>query len=326
MAKKDYYEVLGVKKNATGEELKKAYRKLAMKWHPDRNPGNKQEAEERFKEISEAYAVLSDKEKRTQYDQFGPSGFGQKYSQEDIFRGFDISDLFKDMGFSKGDVFGRIFGGRGGRQARGQRGGFQDLSGAYGGEAFDLNDLFSQEGRQSQGPAGQQGRDIEAELDLTFMEAAKGGKKKLKYSRGDRMEEVTVTIPAGIESGKKLRLAGKGIPGMHGTPPGDLYLRIKVGEHPVFQREGSDLLVEKEIKLSDALLGTTIEVPTLDGPKHVKVPPGTQSHSRIRLKGFGLPQLQGGKGNEYVRILVRLPKTLTDKQKKLFEELKKEGM
>ncbi|MCX5907975.1 MAG: J domain-containing protein, partial [Deltaproteobacteria bacterium] len=127
--------------------------------------------------------------------------------------------------------------------------------------------------------------------------------------------------------GKNLRLAGKGMEGMYGAHPGDLYLRVKVGEHPLFHREGSDLLVEKEIRLSEALLGTTIEVPTLDGSKHIKVPPGTQSHSRIRLKGFGFPQLPtGGKGDEYVRILVRLPKTLTEKQKKLAEEMRKEGL
>ncbi len=327
MAKKEYYEVLGVKKNASEEEIKKAYRKLAMKWHPDRNPGNKQ-AEEKFKEISEAYAVLSDKEKRRQYDQFGPSGFGQRYSQEDIFRGFDISDLFKDMGFS-GDVFSRIFGGRGARQARSRPGGYQDFSGPYqyGNQGFDISDLFSGGGPHTYGAATPRGEDIEAELNLSFMEAARGGKKKVRYSRGGRMEEITVTIPAGIEGEKKLRLAGKGMEGYGGAQAGDLYLKVNVAEDPTFRREGNDLLVEKEIKLSDALLGTTIEVPTLDGNKLVKVPPGTQSHSRIRLKGYGLPLLKGGgNGDEYVRVLVRLPKSLTERQKKLFEELRKEGL
>ncbi len=325
MAKKDYYEVLGVKKTTPDDEIKKAYRKLAMKWHPDRNPGNKQ-AEEKFKEISEAYAVLSDKEKRKQYDQFGPSGFGQRYSQEDIFRGFDISDLFKGTGFS-GDIFGRIFGGQGPRQARSRPGGYQDYSGQSGGQGFDLNDLFSGTEYQTQGSRMPKGEDVEADLNLSFLEAARGGKKKVRYPLGVKMEEVTVTIPAGIESGKRLRLAGKGMEGYRGTPAGDLYLKVNVAEDPLFRREGSDLLVEMEIKLTDALLGTEVEVPSLDGNKLVKIPPGTQSHSRIRLKGLGLPHPQGGgKGDEYVRVLVRLPKGLTERQKKLFEELRKEGV
>jgi len=325
MAKKDYYEVLGVKKSATEEEIKKAYRKLAMKYHPDRNPGNKQ-AEERFKEINEAYAVLSDKEKRRQYDQFGPSGFSQRFSQEDIFRGFDISDLFKDLGFSTGDVFSRIFG-RASRGGRVHFGGFEDLFGSGGRPGMDYGGTFSEPEYQSHGPFAQKGQDIHSELNLTFQEAASGTEKKVRFSKGNKVEEVTVKVPAGIESGKKLRLAGKGMEGVGGGPPGDLYLKVNVAEHPLFKREGSDLILDKEIKISDAILGTTIEVPTLDGTKLVKVPPGTQSNSRIRLKGFGLARLQGGgKGDEYVRILIRYPKTLTEKQKKLIEELRKEGL
>lgn len=327
MAKKDYYELLGVKKSATEEEIKKAYRKLAMKYHPDRNPGNKQ-AEDRFKEINEAYAVLSDKEKRQQYDQFGPSGFSQRYSQEDIFRGFDINDLFRDMGFSTGDVFSRIFGGRsGGRGARAQYGGFEDIFGQRGGPGQGTGDPFAGAGYRPHGPMPQRGQDIQSEINLTFEEAAAGGEKKLKFSRGGRAEEVTVKIPPGMENGKRLRLAGKGMEGAAGLPPGDLYLKVNVAEHPRFQREGNHIVVDQEIKISDALLGTTLEIPTLDGPKRIKIPPGTQSHSRVRLKGFGLPQLGGGaKGDELVRVLIRYPKNLTEKQKKLAEELKKEGL
>jgi curved DNA-binding protein len=325
MAKRDYYEVLGVKKTATEEEIKKAYRKLAMKHHPDRNPGNKQ-AEERFKEINEAYAVLSDKTKRQQYDQFGPSGFSQRFSQEDIFRGFDISDLFKDLGFSTNDVFSRIFGG-GGRGAKVHYGSFGDLFGRRGGQAYDFGDMFSGGAYQAEGPMGEKGQDIHSELNLTFQEAVFGGEKKVRFSKGGKVEEVTVKIPPGIENGKKLRLAGKGMDGIGGRPPGDLYLKVNVAEHPLFKREGSDITVDKEIKISEALLGTTIEVPTLDGSKNIKVPPGTQTNSRIRLKGFGLPRLQGGgKGDEYVRILIRYPKTLNDRQRKLAEDLKKEGL
>lgn len=325
MAKRDYYEVLGVKKTATEEEMKKAYRKLAMQHHPDRNPGNKQ-AEERFKEINEAYAVLSDREKRRQYDQFGPSGFRQRFSQEDIFRGFDISDLFKDLGFSTNDVFSRIFRG-GGRGGKVRYEGFEDLFGQRGGQAYDFGGPFSAGGYQSQGGMAQKGQDIHSDLNITFQEAAVGGEKKVRFSKGGRVEEVTVKIPPGIESSKKLRLAGKGMEGVAGGPPGDLYLKVNVAEHPLFKREGSDITLDKEIKISEALLGTTVEVPTLDGSKHIKVPPGTQSHSRIRLKGFGLPRLQGGgKGDEYVRVVIKYPKSLNEKQKKLAEELKKEGL
>ena len=325
MTKKDYYEVLGVKKNATGEEIKKAFRKLAMKHHPDRNPGNKQ-AEEWFKEINEAYAVLSDKEKRAKYDQFGPSGFSQRYSQEDIFRGFDINDLLRDLGFS----FGR--GGGGGRRGRTQHGGFEDLFGSGrgqpgGSQTGDFRDIFSGGAYQNQGPSGQKGQDVNSELNLSFEEAARGTEKKVRFSNGNRVEEVTVKVPAGIESGKKLRLSGKGTGGMGGGQAGDLYLKVKVAEDPVFKREGGDIVVDKEIKISDAILGTSIEVPTLEGNKHIKIPPGTQSNSRIRLKGFGLPRLQeGGKGDEFVRMIVKYPKNLTERQKKLVEELKKEGL
>ncbi|HSR12133.1 MAG TPA: J domain-containing protein [Thermodesulfobacteriota bacterium] len=316
MAKRDYYDVLGVKKSATEDEIKKAFRKLAMKYHPDRNPGNKQEAEEKFKEINEAYAVLSDKQKRQQYDQFGPSGFSQRYSQEDIFRGFDINDVL-------GSIFGRA--GRGGRV---RFGGFEDLfGGGRGGrqQQPDFGDIFSGGGYPG-GGYEQKGQDAEAELNLSFEEAASGAEKKLRLSQNGRPQEITVKIPAGIESGKKLRLAGKGGPGMAGGPPGDLYLHVNVAEHPYFKREGSDVVADQEIKLSDALLGTTIEVPTLEGPKRIKIPAGTQSNSRIRLSGFGLPRLGGGKGDEYVRILVRFPKSLNDRQKKLAEEMRKEGM
>jgi curved DNA-binding protein len=326
MAKRDYYEVLGVKKDAAEEEIKKAFRRLAMKHHPDRNPGNKQ-AEERFKEINEAYAVLSDKKKRQQYDQFGPSGFSQRYSQEDIFRGFDISEMLRDLGFS----FGRA--GAGSRRGRTQYGGFDDLFGGFargqagGTQTGDFRDIFSGGGYQEQGPFAQKGQDVNSELRLSFEEAARGTERKVRFSKGGRIEEVTVKVPAGIESGKKLRLAGKGMEGPRGGQAGDLYLKVNVAEHPVFKREGNDLIVDKEIKISDAVLGTSIEIPTLEGNKKIKVAPGTQSNSRIRLKGFGFPRLQGGgKGDQLIRIIIRYPKNLTEKQKKLIEDLKKEGL
>ena len=305
MATRDYYDSLGVNKNAGDEEMKRAYRKLAMKYHPDRNP-NKKEAEERFKEINEAYAVLSDKEKRKQYDTFGKEGFHQRFTQEDIFRGFDFDDIVSG-----------IFGGRGKRESRfGGRGG------------FDFGDIFAgQTGHQTMGRMPQKGEDVLYELSISLEEAASGGEKRIAYRKNGKVEEVSVKIPRGIASGKKLRLTGKGMQGKNGGPPGDLYLQISVGDHPIFIREGDDLTVEKEINFSEAVLGTTIEVPTLEGKKSVKIPPGTQSHTKMRLKGLGLPRFQKeGKGDEYVKVIVKIPKKVTEKSKELIQELAKEGI
>jgi len=305
MATRDYYDMLGLKKNASAEEIKRAYRKLAMKYHPDKNP-NKKEAEERFKEISEAYAVLSDKEKRKQYDTFGAEGFHQRFTQEDIFRGFNVDDILSS-----------IFGGRGARGFRnGGRGG------------FDFGDFFGgQTGYRDMGRMPQKGEDVVYELSISLEDAASGGEKRVSYRKNGKVEEISVRIPRGIPSGKKLRVAGKGMEGRNGGPPGDLYLQINVREHPVFSREGDDLTVEKEISFSEAALGTTIEVPTLEGMKKVRVPPGTQSHTRLRLKGLGIPHFQGeGRGDGYVRVIVRVPKRMTEKSRGLIQELAKEGI
>lgn len=305
MAAKDYYDILGVNKKSSDEEIKRAYRKMAMKYHPDRNP-NKKEAEERFKEINEAYAVLSDKEKRKQYDTFGAEGFHRRFTQEDIFRGFDFDEILSGL-----------FGGRGRREFRfGGRGG------------FDFGDIFSgQGGYQETGRVPQKGEDILYELSISLEEAASGGEKRVSYRKNGRIEEVSVRIPKGIPTGKKLRLAGKGMQGRNGGPPGDLYLQISVRDHPIFTREGDDLVVEKEVDFSEAVLGTTVEVPTLEGKKRVKVPPGTQSHTKMRLKGLGLPRFQReGRGDELVKVIVRVPKRVSEKSKKLIEELAREGI
>jgi curved DNA-binding protein len=305
MASRDYYDVLGVSKNASDEELKRAYRKLAMKYHPDRNP-NKKEAEERFKEINEAYAVLSDKEKRKQYDTFGAEGFRQRFTQEDIFRGFDFDDLLSNL-----------FGGRGKREFR------------FGGKGgSDFGDFFSgQYGHRDMGRMPQKGEDVLYELTISLEEAAFGGEKRISYRKNGRVEEVSVKIPRGIPSGKRLRLTGKGIEGKNGGPPGDLYLQVSIAEHPIFSRERNDLIVEKEINFSEAVLGTTIEVPTLEGMKKVKIPPGTQSHTKMRLKGLGIPHFQKeGKGDEYVKVIVRIPNRVTEKSRGLIQELAKEGL
>jgi curved DNA-binding protein len=305
MATKDYYDMLGVPKNANDEEIKRAYRKLAMKFHPDRNP-NKKDAEERFKEINEAYAVLSDKEKRKQYDTFGAEGFHQRFSQEDIFRGFDFDEILSGL-----------FGGRGRREFKfGGRGG------------FDFGDLFGrQSGHQDMSRMPQRGEDILYEIVISLEEAAYGGEKRISYRKDGKVEEVSVKIPRGIPSGKKLRLAGKGMEGRRGGPPGDLYLQVSIKDHSVFTREGDDLMVEKEINFSEAVLGTTIEVPTLEGTKKVKVPSGTQSHTKMRLKGLGLPHFQGeGKGDEYVKVVVKVPKRVNEKSRGLIQELAEEGI
>jgi curved DNA-binding protein len=296
MATRDYYELLGVKKDAKPEEIKKAYRKLAVKYHPDKNPGDKQ-AEERFKEISEAYAVLSDVEKRKQYDQFGSDGFHQRFSQEDIFRGVDINDLFRDMGFGSSDAFSRIFGGGGGR----------------GGFSF------------RQGP--RKGEDLAMEVQVSLREAALGGEKRLGFQHGGQREELSVKIPAGIEDGAQLRVKGKGSGGGGGGPAGDLYLTIRVGGDPVFIREGDDLVVERQIRFSEAALGTTLDVPTLDTPKRIKVPAGVQSGTKIRLKGCGITHRGGsGKGDLYLKIAVKVPELVTGEQKKLLEQLAEAGL
>jgi curved DNA-binding protein len=305
MATKDYYDILGVSKKASEEEIKRAYRKLAMKYHPDRNP-NKKEAEERFKEINEAYAVLSDKEKRKQYETFGAKGFHQRFTQEDIFRGFDFDEILSNL-----------FGGRGRREFR------------FGGRSgFDFGDPFGrQAGYQDMGRMPQRGEDILYELTVPLEEAAIGGEKRISYRKNGKVEEVSVKIPKGIAAGKKLRLARKGMEGKNGGPSGDLYLQISIKEHPIFSREGDDLVVEKEISFSEAVLGTTIEVPTLEGMKRVKVPPGTQSHTKMRLKGLGIPHFQKeSRGDEYVKVIVSVPKKVTEKGKGLIQELAKEGI
>jgi curved DNA-binding protein len=310
MAHKNYYEILGIKKDAAEGQIKKAYRKLAMKYHPDRNPGNKA-AEEKFKEINEAYAVLSDKDKRKQYDMFGSDKFHQRFSQDDIFRGFDIGDILKDFGFGTEDVFSHIFG-----RGRGGFGGFG------GGQGFGYEDMFER-------GIPQKGADVTSDLYITFNEAAFGGEKRVTIRRPEGgTEEVMVKIPAGIDTGKKLRLGGKGTTGIGGQAPGDLYFNVIVQEHPVFKRKGDNIIIEKDIRFTEAVLGTSIDVPTLEGEtRRAKVPPGTKGGAKIRIKGYGIQHLKsGGRGDLYVKINIKIPDSITERQRKLLEELLKEGM
>jgi curved DNA-binding protein len=307
----DYYKILGVDKNASEAEIKKAYRKLAMKYHPDRNKGDKS-AEDMFKKISEAYAVLSDKEKRKQYDTFGASDFRQRYSQEDIFRGFNFGDIFREFGFENGN-FGNIFmgGGRGGR-------GFSFSFG--GGDPFTSRGT----GRQAQ----TKGPDLVYELPLTLQDVLNGGTKMVAFEEGGKTRKINVKLPKGMVTGKKLRIAGKGQPGAFGGPPGDLYIQAKVLDDPNFTVVGHDLYVDREIKLTEALLGTKIKVPTVDGKElSMKIPAGTQHQTKLRMKGYGLPEMkQGRRGDLYARILVKTPKRLNKKQKQIVQELAEAGL
>jgi curved DNA-binding protein len=312
MASKDYYERLGVPKTAAEDDIKKAYRKLALKYHPDRNPGDK-EAEEQFKQINEAYAVLSDKEKRKEYDTYGMSGFQQRYSQEDIYRGFNIGDLFKDLGFGTGDIFSMIFGRQGGAQQG------RD-TGRGGKRVYDFGDYVTRD-RTTHGEL-----DLQYELEIPFMDAMRGGEKVLTFTSQRGSEEIKVKIPKGINNGQKLRLHGKGSVDPYTGRTGDLYVTVKVAEHPVFRRTGNDLYVTKEVKVSDALLGGTIEVPTIDGPKQVKIPSGMKSHAKVRLKGLGVPDMKQGRGDQYVEVAIEMPRKITDKQRALLEELRQEGL
>ncbi len=310
MGGKDYYKILGVPRNASQEEIKKAYRKLALKYHPDRNKGNK-EAEEKFKEINEAYAVLSDPEKRRQYDMLGAEGFQSKFSQEDIFRGFDFESIFKDFGIGFGgrvrDIFSEFFG---------------DFGTGFGGSPFERGRNYHTY------HTGIKGRDLVYELPVTLEEVAKGAKKTISYNAGGMRETISINIPAGVKDGQKLRVRDKGEPGPYGGPRGDLYVQIRLLEHPLFRREGNDIFYKQRIKFSDAVFGTEIEVPTIYGKRlKLKVPPGTQSGAKLRIRGYGLPRSDGrGKGDQYVEIHIDVPKHLTKEQEKAVMELRNVGL
>ncbi|MGO9411288.1 MAG: DnaJ C-terminal domain-containing protein [Spirochaetia bacterium] len=302
--KRDYYEILGVKKGATQEELKKAYRELALRHHPDRvSADKKKEAENTFKEISEAYAVLSDPQKRALYDQYGHSGVDQKFRQEDIFRGTDFRGVFDGFGdFNLGGGF------------------FETLFGDMG---FDL---FGSRGRKQKGNSGngasRRGRDVEVTVSTSLEEAYHGTEKGIQVQREGSVRTLTVTIPPGVDTGSRLRIKGEGEPGHSG--PGDLFVVIEIPSHRTFQRNGADLQVEVSVSLPRAILGTEIRVPTLDGEVTMKVPAGTQGGSIFRLRGKGMPHLKGkGSGDQLVRVSVEIPRRLTDRQRQLIEEFEK---
>jgi len=324
MAGKDYYKILGVSKNASDQDLKKTYRKLALKYHPDKNKGDKT-AEEKFKEVSEAYAVLSDPKKRKQYDMFGSDQFSQRFSQEDIFQGFDIGNMMRDYGFSTGDVFRTIFGGEKRRRGGFGQGGFDSRFGSSGfGRGGGRDDLFGQ-GKGSR--RSTKGADQTTTIRIPFREAVSGGERLITFQSNGTQEEIKVKIPAGIQTGKSLRLRGKGSPSPYGGQSGDLLIEIVVEEDPVFRRDGDDIYVEKAVPFTLAVLGGKIEVPTLEGNRKLTVKSGAQSDSKLRVKGAGAPKIKGGgKGDLYVVIKVQTPKNLSPEQKKLIEKLAESGL
>jgi curved DNA-binding protein len=283
---RDYYEVLGVAKSASEDEIKKAYRKLARQHHPDRNPGDKQ-AEARFKEVQEAYDVLGDKTKRAQYDRFGfagPGGAG---------------------GFGGGG--GPFPGGGGGTSFEFQGVNPEDLASIF--SAFGGGDPSEMFGRRTRGRGGRRARPpetAEAEVGIPFLTAALGGTISLEVDG----RKIDLKVPAGVEEGKKLRLAGQGPGG------GDLLVRLKIESHPYFRREGNDVILEVPLSVAEAVLGTRVDVPTLDGTHlTVKVPPGTSSGARLRLRGKGIAG-----GDQFIEMKIAVPKPADDRSRELIEE------
>jgi curved DNA-binding protein len=293
VAFRDYYETLGVSRDASEEEIRRAYRKLAREHHPDVNkdPG----AEDRFKEVAEAYEVLRDPDKRARYDRLGANWkAGQDVSGAPGFGDVrvEFGEGFGDGAFS--DFFESLFAQRAGGRARRMRP--EDFS--------------------------RRGSDHEAELELTLREAAQGGPRKVTFADGRSYQ---VTVPAGVRDGQRIRLAGEGGSGIGGGPSGDLFLRVRLRPDPRFRLEGRDLHVEVPIAPWEAALGATIEVPTLDGSAKVKVPPGTSTGRRLRLRGQGWPGPRGGHGDLYAHVKIVVPEHLDKTERKLFEELAKKS-
>ncbi len=301
---KDYYKTLGVSKNASAEEIKKAYRRLARQHHPDVNKGA--EAEKRFKEINEANEVLSDPEKRKRYDTVGPEwarfqnggqrpgGFQWVYTGQPG-AGFGDAGAFSDF-------FRTIFGDTG--------------------AGFETDDLLGRT-RTRRSRVAAAGADFESEVEVTLPEAYKGSERTIEITpqNGGAPRRLSVRIPAGVRDGQRVRLAGQGAPGAGGGPAGDLFLRVRVRPHPLFERDGDDLRMELPVALHEALLGADVTVPTLKGRVSLRIPPETQNGRIIRLAGQGMPRQTGGHGDLYVRVKVVLPTKLDDKERELFRQL-----
>ncbi|HVP24958.1 MAG TPA: molecular chaperone DnaJ [Methanomicrobiales archaeon] len=349
MAKRDYYEVLGVPRNASDEDLKKAFRQLARKYHPDLNPGNKN-AEEQFKEINEAFQVLSDPQKKAQYDQFGHAAF----RPEDFagFRTSSFEDLFRDFGF--GDIFS-VFGGGQGQRARGPQPGpdlrydlgisFEE---AFQGVRKEIEVPHSVECPTCHGTGAKPGtlktcpkcggsgqvRNVRRSPFGQMVQISTcpqcGGSGRIAGEPCDtchgegktrKVAKIEVAIPRGIDDGQYLRVAGEGEAGELGGPPGDLYVVVHVSPHPIFERHGKDLFCKTTIDVATAVLGGEVQVPTMTGKATLKIPSGTQSHTVFRLKGQGMPGLNSDRrGDQFVKVVVHIPEKVTKKQKELLRE------
>ncbi len=291
----DYYKILGVQRDASEAEIKKAYRKLAREFHPDRNQNNKAEAEAKFKKINEAYEVLSNPDKKAQYDRLGHIPHGSDFRPPP---GFDFGGA--NAG-SFADIFDLLFN-SGGTGGMGGASPFGNFSGFQGG-----------------GRAPVKGQDVTSVINLTLEEAFLGSNKKLSIGR---LGNIDVRIPTGVHEGNKIRVAGKGNPSQFGGPPGDLFLQVKLLNHPDFNLNGDNIESKLYVSIVEAVFGASKTVKTLSGLTEVKVPAGIQSGQKLRLSGQGWPKKGGGRGDHLVQILVKVPKTLTERQRELFEELK----
>jgi molecular chaperone DnaJ len=347
----DYYEILGVEREASAEQIKSAYRKAAMKWHPDRNPEKKHEAEENFRAASEAYSVLSDPQKRATYDRYGHAGLGN--------RGFDAtgfnSTIFEEFSDIFGDLFGVETGMGGGRRrgrgSRGQRGADlrYDLSLSFEEAATGVNTKIPITRRENCEACKGTG----AKPGTGMVECrACGGRGQMVYQQGffsitrtcpacqgaghviketctecrgqgriERDRVLEVGVPAGVDSGTRLRMAGQGEPGINGGSAGDLYIFLEVKEHPFFERRGADLYCTIPVSFPQAALGTKIRIPTLQGDADLEIPEGTQSGQIFRQRGKGLPNPHGGRGDLYVDIRVVVPSKLSREHKRILEQL-----
>jgi curved DNA-binding protein len=328
LAFKDYYQALGVDKKASQDDVQRAYKKLARKLHPDVNkePG----AEDRFKELGEAYEVLRDPEKRSKYDRFGHAWKQAEQRTGGAPPGWENVRVEYGPGFERDfGVGGGGFGGGGGGFEGGDseafRSLFEELFGGGGGPfggAGPRGGGFHTAGRRS--PA-RRGADNEAELEITLEEAARGGKRKITLADPTSGEHQTleVNVPPGIRTGKKLRLSGQGSAGHGGAPRGDLLLKVKLRPHPRFRLRGEDLHVDLKVAPWEAALGSEVEVPTLDGEQRVKIPAGTSSGAKIRLRGKGFPSTDGKAGDLFAEVSIVVPKELGERERELYEELAK---
>lgn len=312
MSKQDFYSVLGVSRSATADEIKKAYRRLAMQFHPDKNQGNKS-AEEKFKQITEAYEVLSDDQKRAAYDQYGHAATGGPF-------GGGGSNPFGSGGPFSGSAGGYNYSGS---NSSGDP--FQDIFGEVFGDLFGKGRGGGGGGFSSR-PKTSKGADLRYTLNLTFEEAAQGCEKSINFVRvRNNIEEkanLIVTVPAGVKQSQRLKLRGEGDSGTHGGPSGDLFVVINIQEHSLFRREGNDCVLDLPINFTDAILGAQIEIPTLTGKAALKIPTGTHTGQMFRLKGKGFPKVGGfGAGDMIVKVLVDTPLEITSEQRELIEKL-----